>query len=62
MPGLSPTSIALTAIIEENEGRFSYRVLTHPSASPDFHHHDSFVLHLQRPAPGAALTNREIQV
>lgn len=61
LPASGAIRIALAAIVEENEGRFSYWALTHPSGSPDFHHHDSFVLHLQRPAPGAALTNREIQ-
>lgn len=52
--------LALAAVVEEIDGRLSYWALVHPSGSPDFHHADSFVLHLQRPVAGAALTDTEI--
>ncbi len=38
--------IGLSAVIEERDGGFSYWALAHPSAKPDFHHPDSFVLEL----------------
>lgn len=38
--------IGLSAVIESVDGRMSYWALTHPSAQPDFHHPDSFVLDL----------------
>ena len=49
--------IALAVVVEEKDGRLSYWALVHPSSSPDFHHPDSFILHLQRPVAGAAFTN-----
>jgi len=49
--------MALAAVIEEIDGRLSYWALAHPSSSPDFHHPDSFTLHLQRPVTAAALTS-----
>jgi hypothetical protein len=38
--------IALTAVIEETNGRKSYWALTHPAPKPDFHHPDGFTLEL----------------
>lgn len=38
--------LALSAVIETRDGAFSYWALAHPSAKPDFHHPDSFVLDL----------------
>jgi hypothetical protein len=35
--------LALSAVIEEQDGRLSYWALRHPAARPDFHHTDSFV-------------------
>ena len=40
--------LALSAVIEESNGRLSYWALAHPSSKPDFHHADSFVLTLDR--------------
>jgi hypothetical protein len=36
--------VALCAVIEERDGTLSYWALRHPSARPDFHHHDGFTL------------------
>jgi hypothetical protein len=41
--------MALSAVVEESDSRLCYWALTHPPGSPDFHHPDSFVVHLQRP-------------
>lgn len=38
--------IGLSAVIEDVDGGVSYWALAHPSAKPDFHHPDSFVLEL----------------
>lgn len=38
--------IGLSAVIENRDGGFSYWALAHPSAKPDFHHPDSFLLEL----------------
>lgn len=38
-----PMRLALSAVIEETNGRKSYWALAHPAAKPDFHHPDSFV-------------------
>jgi hypothetical protein len=40
------TRLGLSAIIEATDGSISYWALAHPSAKPDFHHPDSFVLEL----------------
>ena len=42
----SPERMALSAVIETVDGNISYWALAHPSAKPDFHHPDSFVLEL----------------
>jgi len=39
--------IALSAVVEDPEGRLSYWALGHPSGRPDFHHPDSFSLALE---------------
>jgi predicted GIY-YIG superfamily endonuclease len=41
--GAKPLRLALSAVIEETNGRNSYWALAHPAAKPDFHHPDSFV-------------------
>ncbi len=41
--------IALSAVIEEQDGTKSYWALRHPLGAPDFHHKDCFALSL--PAP-----------
>ena len=38
--------LGLSAVIESADGSMSYWALAHPSAKPDFHHPDSFVLDL----------------
>lgn len=38
--------LALSAVIEEADGRLSYWALAHPAAKPDFHHADAFALSL----------------
>ena len=38
--------IALSAVIEENDGTMSYWALAHQTSKPDFHHRDGFVLSL----------------
>ena len=41
-----PRTLALTAVIEERDGRISYWSLAHPDGAPDFHHPRCFVLDL----------------
>jgi hypothetical protein len=36
--------LALSAVVEEQEGTLSYWALKHAPGKPDFHHPDSFVL------------------
>jgi len=38
--------LALTAVVEEVDGRVSYWALHHPPGEPDFHHPSAFVLRL----------------
>lgn len=45
MPG-GPRTLAVSAVLEDTEGRLSYWALNHPSDQPDFHHADSFSLTL----------------
>lgn len=52
LPGLrtSPQSslrLALSTVVEDQEGRLSYWALRHPAGRPDFHHPDSFTLALE---------------
>ena len=42
--------LALSAVIEETNGRKSYWALAHPPGKADFHHPDSFVLELTVPS------------
>jgi hypothetical protein len=41
-----PRTLALTAVIEETNGRLSYWSLAHPDGPPDFHHARCFALEL----------------
>jgi hypothetical protein len=41
--------LALSAVIEETDGRLSYWAIAHPPDKPDFHHPDSFALTLAAP-------------
>lgn len=43
---VAETRLALSAVVEEIDGRKSYWALKHPSARPDFHHSDSFIARL----------------
>lgn len=45
-------SLNLTAVIEDLDGAHAWWALAHPSATPDFHHPEAFVLDL--PAPEGA--------
>ena len=38
--------LAVSAVIEESNGRISYWALAHPPGKPDFHHADGFVVAL----------------
>jgi hypothetical protein len=42
----SSLRLALSAVVEETDGRLSFWALAHPSDKPDFHHADSFILAL----------------
>jgi hypothetical protein len=39
-------ALAVTAVLEQPGGRFSYWALHHPGPEPDFHHRDGFLLEL----------------
>ena len=41
--------VALSAVIEDNEGKLSYWALKHAPGKPDFHHPDNFLLELKPP-------------
>lgn len=41
--------LGVSAVVEEASGGLSYWALHHPSARPDFHHADAFVLVLEPP-------------
>jgi hypothetical protein len=42
----SGSRLALTAVVEEENGRLCYWSARHPQGKPDFHHADGFVLQL----------------
>ena len=44
--GLNPR-LALSAVIEDRQGRLSYWALCHPAERPDFHHTDGFALSIE---------------
>ena len=52
--GSGKIRMSLAAIVEERTGRLSYWAIAHPSSDPDFHHPDSFVLHVDRPERAVA--------
>jgi hypothetical protein len=39
-------TLALSAVIEDEDGVLSYWALKHPAGKPDFHHRDAFALEL----------------
>jgi hypothetical protein len=42
-------ALALSAVVEDEQGMLSYWALKHPPGKPDFHHPDSFMLELKNP-------------
>lgn len=48
--------LGLCAVIEDDRGRHAWWALHHPTARPDFHHRDGFVLHLPTVLPAALPT------
>jgi hypothetical protein len=50
----APLLLALSAVIEGNDGVLSYWALRHPPGKPDFHHHDAFALEIEAPQVAAA--------
>ncbi|QPQ55765.1 DOMON-like domain-containing protein [Allosphingosinicella flava] len=51
LPLDAPWHLALSAVIEERNGRISYWALKHPPGKPDFHHQDCFALELPAAMP-----------
>ena len=49
-PGSRSLRVALSAVVEDQEGRLSYWALRHPPGRPDFHHPESFSLALELPS------------
>jgi hypothetical protein len=45
--------LGISAVVEERSGALSYWALKHPVEKPDFHHPDSFAVHVTPPAGGA---------
>jgi hypothetical protein len=39
-------TLALAAVVEEDDGALSYWALRHPAGEPDFHHREAFALEL----------------
>lgn len=46
LPRAATWRLALSALIEDRNGRMSWWALAHPSGKPDFHHADSFAYEL----------------
>jgi hypothetical protein len=49
MPGEGRMRIAVSTIVEDQEGRLSYWALRHPPGKPDFHRPESFALAIELP-------------
>jgi hypothetical protein len=52
LPKIQPAlslRVALSAVIEDDNGSLSYWALNHPPGKPDFHHPDAFVLEIEPP-------------
>jgi hypothetical protein len=47
--------IALSAVVEDREGRLSYWAVRHPAGRPDFHHPEGFALALELSSQAANL-------
>lgn len=52
-PAADDLRMGAAAVLEDRHGQLSYWALAHPSARPDFHHADSFVMPLPRAGAGA---------
>jgi len=50
--------LALSAVIEQRDGRLSYWALRHAPGQPDFHHPDGFALTLRPDAPACSAITR----
>jgi len=48
-PAQGRVHIAVSAVVEDEDGRLSYWALRHPPGKPDFHHPESFALALELP-------------
>ena len=48
-PAQGRVHIAVSAVVEDQDGRLSYWAVRHPPGKPDFHHPDSFALALELP-------------
>ena len=48
LQGAPSLMVALSAVVEEEDGRISYWALKHAPGTPDFHWPDGFVLELER--------------
>ena len=46
--------VALSTVVEDQEGRLSYWALRHPAGRPDFHHAEGFSLALELPSQPAS--------
>ena len=46
-------ALALSAVVEERDGAFSYWALNHPPGRPDFHHADGYALVLAGSRPSS---------
>jgi hypothetical protein len=49
LSGARVLRVALTAVVEETDGRLSYWALQHPLGNPDFHHPDGLAMELSAP-------------
>ncbi|MGZ5094940.1 MAG: DOMON-like domain-containing protein [Burkholderiales bacterium] len=47
MHSQGPLTLAVSAVVEDDEGGLSYWALAHPTGKPDFHHPDAFALELK---------------
>lgn len=47
--------VALSAVVEDREGRLSYWAVRHPAGRPDFHHPEGFALELELSSQAANL-------
>jgi hypothetical protein len=54
-----PLRLALSAVIEDENGKLSYWALKHPPGKPDFHHSDAFTLELV--PPKREVTRKEVR-